>query len=96
MLSGRIPSAMGMFGAMRIIEDPNALEKTEERKFPASRHRSARIHKKLVKRFHGEFVMKPCAFRTATSIILHPTLAAELRKELARRQDVATRAAFGL
>jgi hypothetical protein len=64
---------------MKIIFDPYALEKTDERLFPASRHRSDRIHKKLVKRFGGVYRMKPCLFRTdGGMIIAHPSFKAEL------------------
>lgn len=71
-----------MIDGLRIIEDVNCLEATDERLFPASRHRSARVRKKLVKRFGGEFRKVPCAFQTARGLFIHPALAAELRRDL--------------
>lgn len=70
---------------MRIIEDHNALEATEERLFPASKHRSARIRKKLIKRFGSEFRMRPCAFIVnGDTLFVHPALmlAANLRQHV--------------
>jgi hypothetical protein len=69
---------IGSFGGLRIVFSVNALEATKVRKFPASRHRSQRIRKKLMKRFGTEFVMVPCMFRTPTSIIAHPSFKARL------------------
>ena len=64
-----------IFGGMRIVSDPNALEKTTERLFPESRHRSRRIHKKLVRRFGGEFMMQPVMFRIGQdTIVCHPAV----------------------
>jgi hypothetical protein len=40
---------IGSFGGLRIVFSVNALEATKVRKFPASRHRSQRIRKKLMK-----------------------------------------------
>lgn len=65
-----LSSIMGL----RLIVSTNALETTEERLFPASKHRSRRIHKKLVKRFGGEFRKVPAIFRTADTIIMHPAM----------------------
>ena len=43
------------------------------RLFPASKHRSKRIHKKLVKRFGGEYEWtKPCIFKAGKSIFANP------------------------
>lgn len=64
---------------MRLIEDINCLEETKERMFPLSPHRSKRIHKKLVKRFGGEFRKKPAAYRTEGYIIAHPIIAIQIR-----------------
>jgi hypothetical protein len=65
---------------MRIIYDPNALEMTDERLFPHSRHRSDRMHKKLVKRFGGVHRMKPCLFRHSDMIIAHPSFKATIER----------------
>lgn len=60
-----------------------ALKKTTERLFPESRHRSKRIHKKLVKRFGGEFRMVPAIWKTPNSIIMHPELYAQMKERIA-------------
>lgn len=64
---------MRQLDGMRILFDPNALEYTEERLFPVSKHRSRRIHKKLVKRFGGEYRRKPAIFKFGGTIIAHPS-----------------------
>jgi len=67
-----------MYDGIRIIFSDYALKDTEERLFPVSRHRSKRIHKKLVKRYGGEFRRVPCMFRTPDAIIAHPSFKAAL------------------
>lgn len=71
------------FDPSRISVTTSALVETHERLFPASKHRSKRIRKKLIKRFGGEFRMKPAAFQTPHGIIMHPTLYAELKQRVA-------------
>lgn len=58
----------------RVICTPMALEPTQERLFPESRHRSARIRKKLIKRHGGEFRMRPAIWRVENVIFAHPAL----------------------
>lgn len=71
-----------MFGGTRFVLDLNALAETTGRKFPASRNRSKRIHKKLVKRHGGEFWKKPAAFKLPNgAILIHPTLYAEVLRQ---------------
>jgi hypothetical protein len=70
---------MSAFGGVPIIFDANALEATAERTFPQSRHRSARIRKKLIKRFGSEFRMVPCMWRAGNTIIAHPAFRGQLR-----------------
>lgn len=67
------------FNGIEVIEDHNALANTTERTFPASRHRSKRIHKKLVRRFGGEFKKEPAIFQIQGRIIAHPARYAELK-----------------
>lgn len=56
------------------------LGETEERLFPLSRHRSKRIHKKLVKRFGGEFWKKPTAYVVGGhTLVVHPAVLLKLR-----------------
>lgn len=71
-----------------IIFSQYALEETDERLFPASRHRSKRIHKKLVKRFGGEFRKVPAIFKTPQGIIMHPNFRAEFERALKESSNV--------
>lgn len=64
---------MSLIAGMRVIFTPNAMEATEERLFPASKNRSARIRKKLIKRFGGEFRMQPCMWKAGDMLYAHPT-----------------------
>ena len=68
------------YAGLSITFSPYALEATEERLFPASRHRSKRILKKLIKRFGGEFRMQPCMWRTHHGIVAHPNYRAILER----------------
>lgn len=67
-----------MFGAT-IIFDDRCLEPGKERLFPFSRHRSARIKKKLIKRHGSEFRQVPTLYRAGNRIIAHPVLKAQLQ-----------------
>lgn len=62
------------FTGVPIIVDHNCLTDTEERNFPLSRHRSARVKKKLVKRFGGEFKKMAAIFNLPGRIVVHPSL----------------------
>lgn len=66
------------FGSLRVIEAHSALAETTERLFPESRHRSARILKKLIKRHGGEFRKEPAVFRVGDTIYAHPAHYREL------------------
>jgi len=66
------------FAGLRIVFSENALEATDERTFPASKNRSARIRKKLIKRHGGEFRKKPCIWQIGHQIIAHPSFRASL------------------
>jgi hypothetical protein len=72
---------------LQIIVSEYALEETDVRLFPASRNRSRRIHKKLVKRFGGEFKKQPCIYRMGDKWIAHPVLYDRLKREIAHRQS---------
>lgn len=76
---------MQTFAGMKIIVSTNALEETDERLFPVSRHRSKRIHKKLVKRFDGEFRKVPCIWQTPQGLIAHPAMYERLKREIAKQ-----------
>lgn len=61
----------------------HCLKETAERLFPASKHRSRRIRKKLVRRFGGEFRKAPAAFMAPDGLHIHPALHAEALAALA-------------
>lgn len=62
-----------MSWGLQIIYSTSALEATKERRFPVSRHRSARVRKKLIKRFGSEFVMVPAMWKAGDKIYAHPS-----------------------
>jgi hypothetical protein len=74
------------FNGLKITFSDHAMEDTEVRNFPTSRHRSKRIYKKLIKRFGSEFKKVPCMYQTRYGIIAHPSMRRRiedaLRKEL--------------
>lgn len=76
----RAPIVPVPFNGLEVICDPNCLADTKERTFPVSRHRSRRVHKKLVKRFGGEFRKEPAMFQIMGRIVAHPVRYAELRR----------------
>lgn len=52
----------------------NAVEPDYTRRmFPESKHRSARIRKKLIKRFGSEFGWKPVILKLGRNIFAHPS-----------------------
>jgi len=59
---------------------PSALCETTERLFPASKNRSRRIHKKLIKRFGGEFRKKPAAYMFNGEMFCHPSIYKQLEQ----------------
>ena len=74
------------FGGVRILSDPNCLAETTERTFPLSRHRSARIRKKLIKKFGGEFRKEPAIFQIGPdTFIAHPSMYAALKAQIGGR-----------
>jgi hypothetical protein len=70
---------------MNIIVSEHALEDNDQRNFPASRHRSARVHKKLVKRHGGEFRKVGCAYKIGGKIVMHPNVYAQLQERMAAK-----------
>ena len=81
----RFPDLMGM----PIIVSYEALKETTERLFPVSRHRSKRIHKKLVKRFGGEFRMVPTIWKMRNKLMVHPALYAQFLSEVQKQSAPA-------
>lgn len=71
-----------LYDLSSVIVTSNALVETNERLFPYSKHRSRRVRKKLLKRFGGEFRMKPAAFKTPQGFIVHPAIYVSLRENL--------------
>lgn len=85
---------LGSFGGVPIIWSIHALEATEARLFPASRHRSARIRKKLIRRFGAEFQQRPCIWKTPDGFVAHPSLKADFDAALRREADRTGRPAW--
>lgn len=81
------PPSLGTFDGLQIIVSEHALKESDVRLFPASKNRSARIHKKLVKRFGGEFRKVPCIFQMGNQILMHPERYQALKDEMRRRQE---------
>lgn len=71
-----------LFGGLTIRFDANALEETTERNFPPSKNRSARIRKKLIKRFGGEFRKQPCMWQAGNVVYAHPSFEAQIKAAL--------------
>jgi hypothetical protein len=72
-------------GGIRLFVSDFCLKDTTDRMFPVSKNRSARIRKKLVRRFGGEFRRVPCIWQTPDAIFAHPTLYAEIVRQLDAR-----------
>jgi len=64
---------------LRVIFTATALELTSERLFAYSKHRSARIRKKLIKRFGGEYRYAPALWQIGNVIYAHPIFEARFR-----------------
>lgn len=75
------PSVLPYLG-IRIIESVKAVEPAEKPSFPVSKHRSKRVHKKLVKRHGPQWPMIPAIFKTPDGFIAHPAAVADLRRTL--------------
>jgi hypothetical protein len=71
-----------MFG-LRVVCTYAALKDGDIRLFPESRHRSRRIHKKLVKRFGGEFKKVPAIYQAGDTLYAHPAVYHLLKQEIA-------------
>jgi hypothetical protein len=66
----------------QIVFSPSCLRDSPVRLFPESVHRSARIRKKLIKRFGGEFLRVPAMFVVNGVLYAHPSHRAELLRRL--------------
>lgn len=71
---------------LKVVVSEAALQDSDIRLFPTSKNRSARIHKKLVKRFGGEFKKVPAIYQMGDTLVAHPAV-----YHLLRQQIVATR-----
>lgn len=76
------------YRGMKIVVSEAALEATPEVvrvNFHESRHRSARVLKKLMKRFgrRVEYRMQPCIYRMGSTIIMHPNMYRQFEAALA-------------
>jgi len=75
----------------QIVFSIHAVDKTTERLFPASKNRSKRIHKKLVKRFGGEFRRRPAMWRIGDTIYAHPSFRSQLEASFKKETSDAYR-----
>lgn len=80
-------NAPNSFLGLPVTFSEYALEATDVRLFPASKHRSKRIVKKLVKRFGGEFKKQPCIWKTPQGFIVHPALREQLIAATTQRRE---------
>lgn len=64
--------------------------------FPPSRHRSKRIHKKLVKRFGSYEKRKPATFQIGDTIYMHPVHWHEMQRQLVHRKARQEDRMFGI
>ena len=78
----RLESILGM---PRITQSEHVMK--EQRAFPPSKNRSARIRKKLIKRYGYEVRMVPSAIKVGDDIIMHPKLYAEMVRKVQERID---------
>lgn len=63
----------------RFVFTTSAAKDGTERIFPSSRHRSARIRKKLIKRHGGEYRLVPCIWKIGNVIYAHPAFERDLK-----------------
>jgi hypothetical protein len=76
-----------MFGGIRLICSHMALKDGDVRLFPESKNRSKRIHKKLVKRFGGEFKKVPAIYRMGDTLVAHPDVFHLVKQEIANARS---------
>lgn len=78
-----------MLGSLQIVVSEHAYRVINgERKFPASKHRSRRILKKLIKRHGGEYhlIHEPLAYQIGNQFIVHPKIYEEMKRRV-KAQD---------
>lgn len=71
-------SGFGHFGGTQVVVSSLCDKETTRRHFPESRHRSARITKKLIRRYGGIFVREPAAYMVGNKLYCHPALYAQM------------------
>jgi hypothetical protein len=70
------------FSGLRVVWTDAAVEKVVTvAPFNPSRHRSARITKKLIKR-NTRITYKPACFRVGSTLLMHPAMRPELERHL--------------
>jgi hypothetical protein len=74
--------------SLRLTYSHHALKETTERLFPASKHRSKRIYKKLIKRFGGEFRRQPAIWQIGDTIVAHPSFRSQLEAQIKETNHV--------
>jgi hypothetical protein len=80
---------LGIMLGLRVICTPQALKDSDVRLFPISKNRSRRIHKKLVKRFGGEFKKVPAIYKAGDTLYAHPNVYHLLKQEIANARSAS-------
>ncbi len=73
------PLPPSQINGLPVVVTTNAVEDSGERHFPPSRHRSARVLKKLIKRYGGVYKKRPACWLLNGVVYCHPTLADRLK-----------------
>lgn len=84
-----LDAAIGPLGfpfSVRVIYHEAAMVEGKERLFPASRNRSARVRKKLIRRYGREFRLEPGCLQTPYGFVIHPSLRAAFEAAVERRR----------
>lgn len=83
-----IPGPGYGFAGMKIHTTAACLTPADTPAFPASRHRSRRLHKKLERRFGPQWPMRPAAYvLNDTMLLVHPELMDQVRSRLAMKME---------
>ena len=92
---GILQGVVGHYEGVPVILSLSALEPHESFRWPYSRHRSQRVHKKLTKRLGPQLYRKPAIFKLKDGgLIMHPEKWRELSR-ITKVLDFASQYGFG-
>jgi hypothetical protein len=86
-LSPTLTAALGRPVAVSYL----AVRRGSRRLFPESRHRSARIHKKLCRRWGGEYALEPAVFNLGSVVLVHPAMFERVLEALTTERQQSSR-----